>query len=253
MAEKKEPPFFVGYFSTPAPIKAFMALVALFLLGAFSALALSIASGQGDPGTGNFQWAWGQQVVTGRLETLPYPVLHITQGTKHLAAGNSLLLSGVGKKGIQKRVEELDGKLVQLKGIALQRGDIRALQVGDGQDAIAAVDGTTTGQEVKQLGRWRLKGEICDGKCLAGAMRPGRGMSHRACANLCLIGGAPPVFVAADAVDNQDFFLIGDSNGNPLPADYLNYVALLVSLEGTVERRGELLVFKADWSTLQVL
>ncbi|MGI9422759.1 MAG: hypothetical protein ACR2PA_06170, partial [Hyphomicrobiaceae bacterium] len=103
------------------------------------------------------------------------------------------------------------------------------------------------------LGRWRLKGEICDGKCLAGAMRPGRGLAHRACANLCLIGGVPPIFVASEPVAGSQFFLLADQDGNALPDAYLNHVAVYISLDGTIERRGKILLFKVDLASLKVL
>lgn len=246
-------PFFVGYLPTPNGLRVFLVAVSAFLIGAFAALALALGTAQDDPGIGEFQWGWGAQTVAGRLDIRPYPVLHVTKGTDRIPAGQSLLLSGVGKKGVQSRVANLDGKLVQLKGIALTRGDIQALQVGDAKQAIEPLDGAAPEAKPKDLGQWRLTGEICDGKCLAGAMRPGTGLSHRACANLCLVGGAPPVFVTKDAVDGQTFFLIGDSDGNPLPPAYLAHVAQLIRLDGQVERRGRILVFKADLKTLKVL
>ena len=127
------------------------------------------------------------------------------------------------------------------------------LQVGGGKDSIKIAAGGASKVEVKPLGRWRLKGEICDGKCLAGAMRPGRGLSHKACANLCLIGGVPPVFVASGQVDGSEFFLLANKDGEPLPDKYLDYVAVYVQLDGDVERRGRMLVFKVDLDSLRVL
>lgn len=253
MSEQQQTPFFVGYLPTPPRLRLFLFAVSGLLIGAFAALGLIIGTTQGNPGNGDFQWGWGPQEITGRLEIRPYPMLHVMTGTKNIPAGRTLLLSGVGKKGVQARVAKLDGRLVRLKGFALKRGDIDALQVGDATGNIAALEGAAAPVPPVQLGRWRLKGEICDGKCLAGAMRPGRGLSHRACANLCLIGGAPPVFVSNAPVDGSDFFVIGDSNGNPLPPEYLQHVGVFLSLEGTVERRGRVLVFKADLTSLEVL
>jgi hypothetical protein len=252
MSTDKQDAFFVGYLPTPAHLRLFLFGVTAFLVGGFAALALAIGVSQDDPGDGDFRWSWGPQEVVGRLDTLPYPMLHVTQGSKHIPAGNTLLLTGVGKRGVQARVAKLNGKLVRLKGIALKRGDIDALQVGGGAKNIVAVDGAVPTIATVPLGRWRLKGEICDGKCLAGAMRPGRGLSHRACANLCLIGGAPPVFVSGKPVDGSDFFLIGDADGKPLPERYLKHVSVYVSLDGHVERRGRMLVFKAALDTLEV-
>ncbi|MGI9410032.1 MAG: hypothetical protein ACR2OV_08160 [Hyphomicrobiaceae bacterium] len=253
MNQNNDQPFFVGYLPTPVGLKVFLVAVAAGLIGMFGALALAIGSGQDDPGSGSFQWGWGPQTVTGVMQINPYPVLHVTKGSKRLPAGKSLLLSGPGKNGVQKRVAKLDGRRVTLRGIALKRGDITALQVGGGAKNIKNEGAASEPVKVTRLGRWRLKGEICDGKCLAGAMRPGRGLSHRACANLCLIGGAPPVFVSAAPVDGEEFFLLADQDGKPLPEEYLKHVAVYIELDGEVERRGSILVFKVTLDSLKVL
>ena len=252
MSERDEP-FYVGYLPPPAGLRMFLVAVSGLLIGGFAALALIVGTAQGNPGNGDFQWGWGAQQVTGRLDVRPYPVLHVSIGSKHIPAGRSLLLTGGGKRGVQERVEKLDGRLVRLTGIALKRGDIDALQVGDDAADFEVLEGAAVLAEAVPLGRWRLTGEICDGKCVAGAMRPGRGLSHRACANLCLIGGAPPVFVSSAPVDGAEFFLLGDREGGPLPPRYLGHVAVLVSLEGRVERRGKILIFKVDLDSLKVL
>ena len=253
MSSETKTPFFVGYLPTPAGLRVFLVSVAAGLIGMFAALALAIGAAQDDPGIGEFKFGWGPQTVTGVLHAKPYPVLHVTKGSKRLPAGRALLLSGPGKRGVQARVAKLDGKLVTLRGIALKRGEIDGLQVGGGRNNIKPAKGDGREIRSKSLGRWRLKGEICDGKCLVGAMRPSRGLAHKACANLCLIGGAPPVFVASGKVDGSEFFVLGDKNGNPLPESYLRYAALYVSLDGEVERRGSILIFKVDLETLKVL
>jgi hypothetical protein len=104
----------------------------------------------------------------------------------------------------------------------------------------------------EDLGRWRLTGEICDGNCLTGAMRPGTGLAHRACANLCILGGLPPVFVATDSIAGSEFFLIGDADGGPLPDEMLDWTALLIAAEGRVERRGGVNVFLIDANTVEL-
>jgi hypothetical protein len=96
------------------------------------------------------------------------------------------------------------------------------------------------------LGRWRITGEICDGKCYSGSMRPGNGLAHKACANFCILGGVPPVFVSTAPVEGTSFMLLGDTAGGPLPDRLYDLVALRVQLEGELERRGDLLVFKVD-------
>ena len=103
------------------------------------------------------------------------------------------------------------------------------------------------------LGRWRIAGEICDGKCLAGAMRPGRGLAHKACANLCLVGDIPPVFATTGPVDGERYMLLAGPDGGPMPAEMYDFTAVLIDAEGEVYRRGDLLIFRVDPTTMRVL
>jgi hypothetical protein len=103
------------------------------------------------------------------------------------------------------------------------------------------------------LGRWAMVGEICDGKCAAGVMRPGTGIAHRACARLCLAGDIPPVFVTVQPAEGSSFFLLAGPDGGPMPAGLQRLVGLRVRLEGALERRGDLLVFSADPASARVL
>ena len=57
------------------------------------------------------------------------------------------------------------------------------------------------------LGRRRMVGEICDGKCFIGIMRYGSGLAHKACASLCLRGSLAPVFVSYGTNRGQFLFL----------------------------------------------
>ena len=126
------------------------------------------------------------------------------------------------------------------------------LQVRGGAEGLQVAEGEAALPEAVPLGRWRLAGEICDGKCLAGAMRPGRGLAHKACANLCLIGDIPPVFVSTQPVEGSEFLLVLDRNGGPMPKAAYDYIAQFVSVEGEVARHGDLLVLKMDADTLEL-
>ena len=48
------------------------------------------------------------------------------------------------------------------------------------------------------------------------------------------------------AVAGETFLLMADEDGGPLPDRFRDYVAILVQLEGEVERLDDLLVFKVD-------
>ena len=191
--------------------------------------------------------------MTGVVELTPYPILRVTEGNDRIQPGDTLMMSGGGKNGVDDRARPLAGQLARVSGVVLERGDLNMLQLRGGQQGMAAVEGPATEQTLQPLGRWRLAGEICDGKCLAGAMRPGTGLAHKACANLCLLGGVPPVFVSSQPVDGETFLLITGPDGTELPAQAYDYVAQYVSLEGEIHRRGTLLILEMDVDSLEVL
>lgn len=253
MSSSPNDPFFVGYLKTPKPLRFFLLASALVLIGAFAAVALTVGVSQDDPGSASFEFALGPQTLTGQLEAAPYPMLHVTIGNKNIPAGRTIMLSGNGKRGVAPRAKPLDGEIVEVTGIALKRGDIDMLQLRGGTKGLRKADtGGGQSKPVVPLGRWRLTGEICDGKCLYGAMRPGRGLSHKACANLCISGGVPPVFVSTAPVDGRSFFLMGTADGQPLGEEILSHVAHYIVVEGVVERRGQLHIFKIDPDTIRL-
>lgn len=255
--QKPDPtaPFFVGYLTKlPAGLGRFLSVVIVSIIGGFAGVALALSVTQDDPGDGRFRGDLKYQTLTGKIEQTPYPVLRLPPDDK-FPQGRSILLSGGGKSGVHKRAAKFPDQVVDAGGIIIRRGDLDMLQVG-GKVKIRA---TKTGRADFEpaapvdLGKWRLTGEICDGKCYSGAMRPGRGLAHKACANVCLIGGVPPVFVSTSEVDGRIFFLLADKDGAPLSDDYFQYVAQLVRVDGAVERRGDLHVFKMDLDTLERL
>ena len=250
---RNDDPFFVGYLPAPNPLRRFLLGAGIASVAAFAGAGALIGATQDDPGNGAFRFDYGRQTVTGVLELKPYPVLRVTQGTERIEAGHTLMLSAGGKRGLMGRARPLDGKLVTASGILLTRGDLDMLQVRGGKQGLAAATGDAPAQSREGLGRWRLAGEICDGKCLAGAMRPGRGLDHKACANLCLIGGVPPVFVTTQPVEGHEFLMIGGPNGGALPRPVYHRVGQFISIEGGIERRGDLLVFSVDPDTMRVL
>lgn len=246
-------PFFVGYLPLPKALRTFLLLVSVLFVSGLAGLGLALGTAQDDPGPGAFRFDYGPQTVTGVIELTPYPLVRVTLGNDRIAPGDTLMLAGQGKTNVEDRARPLEGQLAQVTGIVLERGDLYMLQVNGGANGLAAAEGIVPELETVPLGRWKLAGEICDGKCLAGAMRPGRGIAHKACANLCLLGGVPPVFVSTQPVDGSEFLLVTGPDGSALPPAAYDHIAQYVSLEGEVERRGDLLVLRMDPATLQVL
>ncbi|MEX3017553.1 hypothetical protein [Gymnodinialimonas hymeniacidonis] len=251
----RDEPFFVGYLPCPPGLRLFLLAASLVLFAGAGLLGYAIASTQDDPGDGRLRFDFGPQTVIGVLEMTPSPVLHVTQGTDAIPEGHTLMLSGQGKNGAVDRAQALEGQLVQATGILLQRGGLDMLQLNGGNNFRAADDQSVIPDipEPEPLGRWEITGEICDGKCEAGAMRPGRGISHRACANLCLLGGVPPVFVTTQPIEGEEFLLIAGEGDETTPPALLDYVGLYVTLEGDVSRHGDLLVLTVDTDTVTVV
>lgn len=254
MTNRDDEPFFVGYLPVPKGLRLYLAVVCLVAAGLSGFLGYTMAVTQSDPGDGRFRFDFGPQTVMGVLELTPSPVLHVTQGNDRIPAGHTLMLSGQGKNGAVERAAALEGQLVQATGILLERGDLDMLQLNGG-NAFRAADDQSDIPDIpdpEPLGRWQITGEICDGKCTAGAMRPGRGIGHRACANLCILGGIPAVFVTTQPVEGDEFLLIAGEGEDVLPPALLDYVGLYVTLEGHVSRHGDLLVLTVDTETVEL-
>ena len=245
--------FFVGYLPVPAGLKWFLICCSAALIGFFFGAGILIGATQDAPEETGFRFDYGRQTVTGVIELTPYPILRVTTGNDRLPEGRTLMLTAAGKSGVDARAMGLDGQLAQVSGVPLDRGGIDMLQLRGGRRGLDMVDGTPPELPTQQLGRWKLAGEICDGKCLYGAMRPGRGLAHKACANLCLIGDVPPVFVTSQPVEGSDTMLITGPDGTRLPPEAYDYVAQYVSVEGDLERRGDLLILRLDPASIKVL
>jgi len=246
-------PFFVGYLNIPEGLKGFLVKVSLLLFFGFVAGAVLAGATQDDPGKAGFRFDFGRQTVQGTVQAEPYPMLHVTKGNDRIKAGETLMLSGQGKSGAMAGIVKLEGISIEATGILLNRGDLRMLQLLGGKRGFKSLEKDAPIPGVEPLGTWRVQGEICDGKCLAGAMQPGRGLAHKACANLCLIGDIPPVFVSSNPIEGEEFFLVGDATGGPLSSDAYDFVGQFVEIEAELERQGDLMVLKLDPKNIRAI
>jgi len=236
--------FFVGYYKkVPPDIALFCLGVGCFLVGAFAALSFGLATTTDDPVAASYIPGIH---FSGTYRALPYPMVRVAADADH-PGGHTLLLGGQGKAGAQQAGQGLEGESVDVSGALLKRGSIDMLIV-DTLEASKNTASAASDTAVTAVGRWRIGGEICDGKCKAGAMKPGAGLAHKACANLCILGGLPPVLVTQEPVLGANFLLLADETGGPVPRGTLeDFVARPVNLEGAVERIGDVLVLKSDW------
>ncbi|MGG5822543.1 Rieske 2Fe-2S domain-containing protein [Falsiroseomonas sp. HW251] len=246
-------PFFIGWARSLDPaLRRVVLLAALgFALG-MPALGVVLGATAGDAAGPTFATVPGEAVLPdlpapaalrGVLLDGPYPLLHLPAETPG-GRSRTLLLARDGKLGAQPDARALHGRLVSAEGFVLRRGTIEMLVAGEPLKPVADTPGPAVPAPVP-LGRWRLQGEICDGKCAAGGMRPGTGIGHRACATLCLDGELPAVFVPSRPVAGHGFLLLGDAAGGPALPAFRDLVGRRVTLEGEVERLGDILVFRA--------
>lgn len=245
-------PFFVGWAKKPPKaLHRFLMTTGIALVAGLGVAGMVVGASQPDPDGGRFRFDLREQEVSGTLIAKPYPMIWLdAQASAHLS-NRTIMLNGNGKTGVAERAEGLDGKKVQAKGIILERGELQMLQLNR---TFQHLDEQPTDPPPREdLGVWRLAGEICDGRCYVGAMRPGDGIAHKACANLCISGGQPPVFVTQTPIEGTRFFLMGTTDLEPLPASLLNYTGQAVELEGRLERVGDLILLLVDPTSTRVL
>ena len=244
---------YVGYLPVPKRLRLFLCVLVLGIgLGALL-VAIILSAQQNDPGDG--RWDLAETItLTGRVTTDPYAIL--TVPGKDGTADQQVLLVTMGKVGGNGFAQPIDGEWITVTGYLIERGGRTLLTVEHAPTDIAVeqddpVDGflRMPGRAIS-LGRHELLGEIIDPKCYFGAMKPGEGKVHKACATLCILGGIPPMFVTRNASGERTYYLLTDADGNGLRGDALDrlipFIADPVRIEGEIERWGDLLVCRVD-------
>jgi hypothetical protein len=232
-------PFFVGWnLRSILPSAGFLAWVCALTLVLFAGIALALGAAVNDPGGGDFS---GDKDLTGVIVAEPYPLLVLDPDAAH-PNGHAILLSGGGKVGVQEQAAALNGKRARATGAGFKRGCIDTMVGVD----LRPAEGPAPAPASTPLGTWRLTGEICDGKCVSGVMRPGNGLAHKACANVCIASGVPPVLVTTAPVEGAGYLLMGDKQGHALPDAFRDRTGVLQRMDGTVERIADLLIFHTD-------
>lgn len=243
-------PFFVGWSNqVSGATLRFMSVVAVAIMLGAAAAGFSIGAAAPDPGNGDYQFP--EVTLTGVIEAASLPILRLpAEGERKTP--HAVMLSAEGTNGAQELVTEFAGKRVEIRGLLIKRGDIDMLEIADGGVKEVPAAAAPLAAPVP-LGRWRITGEICDGKCYTGAMRPGSGITHKACAGICFVGGVPAVFVSTGPVEGNSFLLMIDAKSGKFVEAFRDLAALRIAIEGEVERFDDLLVFRADPATAKIL
>ncbi|MEZ6197094.1 MAG: hypothetical protein R3F20_15405 [Planctomycetota bacterium] len=232
--------FFVGYLPMPPRLRWFSLGFAGFAVLLAGILALAVALTQGHPGEGLRPHEAGRS-FRGVLLERPYPHLRYVDEN---GAFRTLLFTSSGKSGIEVAN---GGGSVTVTGTLLERDGTRLMAGPE----FAPIDGSDVaflprlrGLTDIELGHAVLEGEIVDSKCYLGAMRPGGGAAHRACAQMCIAGGIPPILVLREADGRERHVLLCSADEMPVNDLVLPFVAEPVRCEGELIRRAGLPILR---------
>ncbi len=244
--------FFVGYDDKlpKADRRAMILTGGASLLGA-ALIGAKLAVHQGDQGSGN--WDQGKVFdLTGRVELSPYPVLRTAAIDGHM---RSVSLVCSNKCGVDAQLTPYEGKSVWVRGSLIKRGRHRLLAVVSNADWIGAAQNPVSLAPIAEeyLGRAALNGEILDAKCWTGAMRPGEGKTHKACASLCIRMGGTPWFVAKDKTGKRAVFVLTGPGGEAIRQEVLTLVGEPVRASGRLIRRDDLVQLRVDPASLHAV
>lgn len=224
--------FYVGYLPTPPRVARLALGATTALLLCLSLVAAMTTTLQSEPGDG----VWDVEVseFTGPVALDPAP--HV------LTPDGAILVVDFNKFGARERLSPLDGGNARVRGTIIRRDGVRLLELLPTDDAIESADMSSSGAQ----GEWRrvatesLVGEITDPKCYLGAMKPGRGITHRSCAALCISGGIPPLFVVEreGAMLPARALVLVDERGEPIEGDALARLLTFVG-ERSIAITGE--------------
>jgi hypothetical protein len=235
MAER-DGEFYVGYLATPPGLARWVRRAAVVLLALMLASGALIAFGQRDPGAA--VWDTGAPVrIEGVLLEWPYPLIIDDEQQVHL-------LVQTGKRGAQSRASGLHGHRVRGDGWQLRRDDRRILELTDEPDALVTVDDSEA--DLTRLIRppettvVALHGEIVDAKCFLGAMKPGDGKAHKACATLCVSNGIPPMLALPRPGGGHAYYLVISADGAAATSIVTPLLGESVTVSGRVGSIGTL-------------
>ncbi len=237
--------FFVGYLRMSPRATRDSLTSAGVVAGVVLAAGLVFAGFQRSPGDELRPGVYGAEHA-GLLFQLPYPHLR-TLGAD--GAVTTLLFTGWTKNNPDVPADKV-AQAVVVSGNVYERGGLRMFEGAGGfgpATGLAAADVARLRAVTEDdLGEVTLAGEIVDSKCFAGRMRPGVGHGHRACAQLCILGGIPPVLVTMDADGMETHYVLASQDGGRLNDAAAPFAAEPVTVRGRLIRRGDLHELRID-------
>jgi hypothetical protein len=228
--------FYSGYNRTmPDGVARFVRRVVGLLLALAVMVPALLVVVQGRFSTATFEFGHVRE-VEGRLVEFPYPAFDV-DGPGRPSRGFYWLV-GPGKHGAAPLVRGLDGRRVRLRATRIERDGDDMLQVeSDGIRTIddVAADAAVPAVSIRPV---HVVGEIVDGKCHLGVMKPGEGPTHRDCAVRCLLGSVVPLLVVHGERDVPERLALIDERHHPLVADFTALAGRPVRVVGELVAQG---------------
>lgn len=242
--------FYVNYAPAPVSYRRFLIrFIPLLVLGSilfaivFPGLHNQFNSGRIHGGT----------EIEGLLVGEPVPHLIVPRpgNVESQVPFSRYVLSGLGKSAPRANVLEQVGQWVKLSGVMISRNQLSLIAVRSAEPIEPPANVTINPNEGTTLGEFSLTGEILDGKCYPGTMKPGQGKTHRACAIRCISGGVPAVFRVQNNRKDVMYFLLADEQGQAVNDRILDFVADPIRITGTVMQYDDMFVLQAEPSTYE--
>lgn len=246
MGEPARDEFYVGYLPKAPPNQARHTLVVVLVhlvLGMI--VATAVVASMRDPGRGVWEDGTPRE-YEGVLVQRPYPMLRLDESAPGVS-GRVVMLVDFGKRGAQGRVGAIqEGARVRVSGYPLMRDGRTMVELAPEEGAVARVGERVVRVERVMGERVTLRGEVVDSKCFLGAMKPGDGKTHQACAVRCISGGIPPVLACWDGAGRVSYYVIAGPEGEAWNAGVLGYVGEPVEVTGSIERVDEMMILRVS-------
>ncbi|MDE2762343.1 MAG: hypothetical protein OXQ94_07065 [Gemmatimonadota bacterium] len=225
--------FYVGYGSPPPPrIRRFLRRVAAGALLAAAAAAALIASGHRELPAAHFEFGHVRS-FEGLVVADPYPSLIV----RREKGSSRYFLSGPGKSGADDLVRSVVGRTAALEGTLVHREDQAMIQVEPGSVVPRDASGPPPRIAETDLGEHYVEGEIVGSKCYLGVMNPGSGITHRACAAVCIRGGVPPLLDVRHRDGRREGFVLAGPRGEAVGNRLEGLIATPVGVTGRLVRK----------------
>ena len=233
--------FFIGWKPMPRRFALVVGVAAVVFVLTGGVLAVVLASAQPSPGGGvgedELRAFEGQALVE------PYAMLRTTDESGKV---RTILLVDEGKFGAADRLRPFAGQTVRVRGTLLHREGRWMVELSADEEIERIELPAVSLRNLKRVshGSVTLKGEIIDPKCYLGAMKPGGGKTHKACAALCLAGGIPPMLVVRRRDEREEFWLLVREDGGEAGEVARDWVGEPVEVRGWAEEVGDLRILR---------